>query len=58
MTQEYNMENTKYASVRAKVETYRQLKKEALDEGIPFTRLIDNLLALYQKEKAKALISP
>ncbi len=52
------MKNRKYASVRVKVETYRQLKKEALDEGIPFTRLIDNLLALYQKEKAKTLISP
>jgi hypothetical protein len=45
------MESTKYASVRVKIETYRDLKKAAIDEGIPFTRLIDNLLALYRKEK-------
>ena len=51
MTQGYNMENTKYASVRVKVETYRDLKKAAIDEGIPFTQLIDKLLALYQERE-------
>ena len=45
------MESTKYASVRVKVETYRDLKKAAIDEGIPFTQLIDKLLALYQKRE-------
>lgn len=53
------MESTKYASVRVKVETYRKLKKAAIDEGVPFTRFIDNLLALYRKEKlAKDAYSP
>lgn len=45
------MESTKYASVRVKVETYRDLKKAAIDEGIPFTQLIDKLLALYQERE-------
>ena len=52
------MESTKYASVRVKAETYRKLKKAAIDEGIPFTRLIDNLLDLYLKEKAKDAYIP
>jgi len=52
------MQSTKYASVRVKVETYRDLKKAAIDEGIPFTRLIDKLLALYQEREAGRLPQP
>ena len=49
------MESTKYASVRVKVETYREMKQLALDAGIPFTRLMDEMLIAY---KEKTLISP
>lgn len=34
------MESTNYASVRVKTETYKALKKAAIEEGIPFTRLM------------------
>ena len=52
------MESTKYASVRVKIDTYKALKKAAVDEGIPFTRMIDRLLDLYKKEKAKDAYIP
>jgi hypothetical protein len=41
-----------------KADTYRELKKAAIDEGIPFTRMIDVLLDLYKKEKAKDAYIP
>ena len=47
------MESTKYASVRVKVETYREMKQVALDAGIPFTRLMDEMLMAYKEKLAK-----
>ena len=47
------MESTKYASVRVKVETYREMKRVALDAGIPFTRLMDEMLIAYKEKLAK-----
>lgn len=47
------MKSTKYAAVRVKVETYREMKQAALDAGMPFTRLMDGMLAAYKEVLAK-----
>ena len=52
------MESTKYASVRVKVETYREMKQVALDAGIPFTRLMDEMLMAYKERLAKDAYIP
>ena len=52
------MESTKYASVRVKVETYREMKRVALDAGIPFTRLMDEMLMAYKEKLAKDAYIP
>jgi hypothetical protein len=52
------MESTKYASVRVKVETYREMKQVALDAGIPFTRLMDEMLMAYKEKLAKDTYIP
>lgn len=52
------MESTKYASVRVKVETYREMKQVALDAGIPFTRLMDEMLMAYKEKLAKDAYIP
>ena len=52
------MESTKYASVRVKVETYREMKQVALDAGIPFTRLMDEMLMAYKEKLAKDAYTP
>ena len=52
------MESTKYASVRVKVETYREMKQVALDAGIPFTRLMDEMLMAYKERSAKDAYIP
>lgn len=52
------MESTKYASVRVKVETYREMKQVALDAGIPFTRLMDEMLMSYKEKLAKDAYIP
>lgn len=52
------MESTKYASVRVKVETYREMKQVALDAGMPFTRLMDEMLMAYKEKLAKDACIP
>ena len=52
------MESTKYASVRVKVETYREMKQVALDAGMPFTRLMDEMLMAYKEKLAKDAYIP
>ena len=52
------MESTKYASVRVKVETYREMKQVALDAGILFTRLMDEMLMAYKERLAKDAYIP
>ena len=52
------MESTKYASVKVKVETYREMKRVALDAGIPFTRLMDEMLMAYKEKLAKDAYIP
>ena len=52
------MESTKYASVRVKVETYREMKRVALDAGIPFTRLMVEMLIAYKEKLAKDAYIP
>lgn len=39
----------KYASVRVRLETYRELQHEAIRRGITFTRLMDILLTLLKQ---------
>ena len=52
------MESTKYASVRVKVETYREMKQVALDAGMPFTRLMDEMLMAYKEKLAQDAYIP
>lgn len=50
------MKSRNYASVRVRADTYRELKKAAVDEGVTFTSLIDRLLEAYTNERVKAAL--
>lgn len=52
------MESTKYASVRVRIETYREMKQMALDAGIPFTRTMDEMLSAYKEKLTKDAYIP
>jgi len=45
------MEKTKYASARVKADTYREMKMTAINDGIPFTKLMDEMLKAYKDAK-------